>query len=171
MTDAKKQTEEIAALRAEVEALKAAVPKPAKSFEEIEREGREWANEMHQLREGRMAYAIHPATVRDLAGGVSDANVRGIVGAARAPIGPTTMAPSSPPVTGVRRGNVPGSGTGWAHSAPLGPPPGVAQADRLMDAQDARDRAELIEREAQQRAMAKLAKQTEALGKLVEQKK
>ena len=40
-----------------------------------------------------------------------------------------------------------------------------------MDAQDARDRAELIEREAQQRAMAKLAKQTEALGKLVEQKK
>ena len=34
---------------------------------------------------------------------------------------------------------------------------GVAQADRLMDAQDARDRAELIKRDAQLRAMEKLA--------------
>ena len=40
---------------------------------------------------------------------------------------------------------------------PLRPPPGVAQADRLMDAQDAKDRAELIEREAKFKAMQKLA--------------
>jgi len=55
--------------------------------------------------------------------------------------------------------NVPGSGTGWQTPTPLSPPPGVAQADRLMDAQDARDRAELIEREARLQAMEKLAEQ------------
>ena len=36
---------------------------------------------------------------------------------------------------------------GWVEPRPLEPPPGVALADRLVDAQDARDRAELIERE------------------------
>ena len=40
-----------------------------------------------------------------------------------------------------------------------------------MDAQDAKDRAELIREEAQRRAMQKLADRTEALGKLAEQKK
>jgi hypothetical protein len=40
-------------------------------------------------------------------------------------------------------GGVPGSGTGWAREIPLSNPPGVKQADRLMDEQDRRDRAEL----------------------------
>jgi hypothetical protein len=34
-------------------------------------------------------------------------------------------------------------GTGWAPEVPLGPPPGIAHADRLMDTQDKIDRAEL----------------------------
>ena len=34
---------------------------------------------------------------------------------------------------------------GWIDNVPLGPPAGVALCDRLMDAQDARDRAERIE--------------------------
>jgi hypothetical protein len=38
-------------------------------------------------------------------------------------------------------------GTGFVEPRPLEPPPGVALADRLMDVQDAKDRAELIERE------------------------
>jgi hypothetical protein len=38
--------------------------------------------------------------------------------------------------------------SGWRAPAPLSNPPGVALADRIVDAQDARDRAELIEREA-----------------------
>jgi hypothetical protein len=42
---------------------------------------------------------------------------------------------------------------GWREPTPLGPPPGVAQADKLMDMQDARDRAELIAQEARRLAM------------------
>jgi hypothetical protein len=41
--------------------------------------------------------------------------------------------------------------SGWRDAQPLGPPPGIAQADRLMDAQDARDRAELIAQDARRR--------------------
>jgi hypothetical protein len=45
-----KQTDEIAALRAEVDALKAAQPKPQPTAEERARATREWMNEMHQMR-------------------------------------------------------------------------------------------------------------------------
>ena len=90
--------------------------------------------------------------------------------ASHRPIGPSPMSPSTPTDAG-HRGGVPGGGTGWAHSAPLGPPPGVAQADRLMDAQDAKDRAELIQQEARRRTMEKLAAQAETLSKLAEGKK
>jgi hypothetical protein len=50
----------------------------------------------------------------------------------------------------------------------LSPPPGVGPADRLMDAQDQRDRVELIEREARFRAMEEMAEQTEAMKKRAE---
>ena len=43
--------------------------------------------------------------------------------------------------------------TGWRNAAPLSSPAGVAQADRLMDATDARDRADLIAAEARRRLM------------------
>ena len=58
--------DEIAALRAEVEALKAAQPKPQPSAEERERAVREWIDQMHQMRERRMSHAMHPSVVRDL---------------------------------------------------------------------------------------------------------
>jgi hypothetical protein len=41
--------------------------------------------------------------------------------------------------------------TGWRDTGPLEPPAGVALADRLMDVQDAKDRAELIAGEAGRR--------------------
>jgi hypothetical protein len=41
---------------------------------------------------------------------------------------------------------------------PLGPPPGVAACDRLMDAADARDRHDLIVEHARRAAERKLAK-------------
>ena len=64
----------------------------------------------------------------------------------RAPTGPSSagIIPTSQTVSHVR---VPGGGTGWMRETPIAPPPGVAQADRLMDAQDRRDRAELIQRD------------------------
>ena len=55
-----KQSDELAALRAEIEALKAAQPKPEPSAEERERARLKWIDEMHQMREGRMANATRP---------------------------------------------------------------------------------------------------------------
>jgi hypothetical protein len=156
MAKADKQADEIAALRAEVDALKAAQPKPQPSAEERERATREWINEMHQMREGNMRYAMHPSVVRDLAV-LDDRMVKEIaLRDARAPTGPRGAIPNSQQVTG-GGGPLPSSTPGYSEPTPLGPPPGVVQADRLMDAQDQRDRAELIERDAKLRAMAKLA--------------
>jgi hypothetical protein len=42
--------------------------------------------------------------------------------------------------------------TGWRDPGPLTPPPGINHIDRLVEVQDARDRAELIAREAQRLA-------------------
>jgi hypothetical protein len=71
--------------------------------------------------------------------------MRGVVADSRAPTSPGTIPRSGQP-SNVREGNVPGSGTGWAHEVKLSNTPGVAQADRLMDEQDRRDRAELAQR-------------------------
>jgi len=94
----------------------------------------------------------------------------------RGPTGPTGMIPRSQP-SGGGAANVPGSGTGWAHEAPIGPPPGLRYVDAQLDAQDAKDRAELVEREAKLQAAQKVTeqietmkKQTEALAKLAERK-
>ena len=54
---------------------------------------------------------------------------------------PVTGGPNPGPQPQAQRGS------GWVEPRPLESPPGVALADRLVDAQDARDRAELIERE------------------------
>ena len=104
-----------------------------------------------------MSLAMPPSAVRDMA--VLDDNlVKGIaLRDARAPSSPSSTIPSARqhPLGGPA--DVPGGGTGWQAPIPLSPPPGVSQADRLMDAQDAKDRAELIEREARFKAMEKLA--------------
>jgi hypothetical protein len=170
MTKADKQADKITALERELAEIKAVQDKAKPIDFEAERiAAAKYVDEMRQLSERRMSLAMPPSAVRYFADGVTAADCADLRRASHSPIGPSPMSPSSPPVSGARRG-VAGSGTGWAHSAPLGPPPGVAQADRLMDAQDAKDRAELIRQEAQQRALAKLAKQTEALAKLVEKK-
>jgi hypothetical protein len=44
---------------------------------------------------------------------------------------------------------------GWVREAPLTLPPGVALADKLMDAQDAKDRYELMQAEARRIAATK----------------
>ena len=91
MTNKKQPADELAALRAEVEALKAAQPKPEPTAEERERATREWMNEMHQMREGRMAMATPPSVVRDFAV-FDDALVKGIaLRDARAPTGPSSQ--------------------------------------------------------------------------------
>jgi hypothetical protein len=159
MTDAKKKkgdtSQRIAQLERELAEVKAAVPKPQPTWEEMERSRREWENEMHQLRERRMAYAIHPSVVRDMAGGVTEADCADLRRASHRPIGPSPMSPSSPTDAGVRRGGVPGGGTGWAHSAPLGPSPHQRYVDAQLDAQDAKDRHERVVEEARRQALLK----------------
>jgi hypothetical protein len=87
--------DELAALRAEVDALKAAAPKPQPSAEERERATREWIDQMHQMREGRMSLATPPSVVRDMA--VLDDNlVKGIaLRDARAPTSTRSAASSN----------------------------------------------------------------------------
>jgi len=136
--------DELAALKREVEELKAKLspPKPL-------------VPQPHQQYDPTAGMCMPPSALAAMVAAVPSNFMRDVVRDNRAARTPATI-PSSQP-TGGGQANVPGSGTGWGHSTPLGPPPGVAQADRLMDAQDACDRAELIEREAKLRAMEKLA--------------
>jgi hypothetical protein len=152
-----KQADEIAALRAEVDALKAAQPKSQPSAEERERAVREWTDQVHQMREGRMANATPPSVVRDFAV-LDDRLVKEIaLRDARAPTGrpgviPNNQQPAIPPSSA-------GDGTGWAREIPIGPPPGLRYVDAQLDAQDAKDRQELIEKKAREQALLKLAEQ------------
>ena len=150
-----KQSDELAALRAEVDALKAAQPKPELSAEERERRTREWQNEMHQMREGRMSFATPPSVVRDFAV-LDDRLVKKIaLRDARAPTGRPGMIPSSQQPASPRPSA--GDGTGWAREIPIGPPPGLRYVDQQLDAQDQKDRQELIEKKAREQALLKLA--------------
>jgi hypothetical protein len=75
----------------------------------------------------------------------------------RAPLGPSGegIIPSSQQMSNVRLGS---SGTsGWRDATPLAPPPGVNILDRIMDHEDAKDRAELVERRARMQATQRLA--------------
>jgi hypothetical protein len=54
----------------------------------------------------------------------------------RASSSPVASTPSAQPQPQRR-------GTGWRDEVPLGPQPGIEHVDRLVDAQDAKDRAEL----------------------------
>jgi hypothetical protein len=176
----KKPSDEIAALRAEVEALKAKVDPPKSTF--VPMSDAEWRDQMHQLAEKRMSNATPPSVRQYFADGVTAADVADIKRTSHAPTGRPGMIPdSSQQVSNVRRGNVPGSGTGWAHEVKLSNPPGTgpgSPADRIADEFDRRDRAELVAREARFKATEKMAEQietmrqqTEALAKLAEPKK
>ena len=145
--------EEIDQLRAELDQLKASVaPTP-----DDPAAAAQWQSKMHELAE-RRASAFNPFTRDQLAEmerACPTSTMRDIVRDNQAPQGPSSQGaiPSSQAVSNVR--GVPGSGTGWAHQAPLTNPPGTAQADRLMDEQDRRDRLALMAEEAKRRAMMK----------------
>jgi hypothetical protein len=119
-----------------------------------------------------------PSALAAMVNAVPDRMLRDIVHDNRGPRTPTGMIPrSQQPTGGGGPANVPGSGTGWAHETPIGPPPGIRYVDAQLDAQDAKDRAELVKREAELQAAEKMAEQietmrqqTEALAKLVEPK-
>jgi hypothetical protein len=159
MPDKKDETAgRVAQLEKALAELKAKVDPPKSTFTPMS--DAEWRDQMHQAAERRMSMAMPPSVVRYFADGVTAADCADLRQQSHRPTGRPGMIPDSQqPSGGGGPANVPGSGTGWGHSTPLGPPPGVAQADRLMDAQDQKDRAELVEREARFKAMEKLAEQ------------
>jgi hypothetical protein len=131
------QKDEIAALRAEVEALKAAQPKPQPSAEERERATREWIDKMHLMREGRMSMATPPSVVRDW--NVLDDNLlKGVRNDARAPTSPISAIPNSQQVGG--SGPSPSSTPGWVDPRPLTNPPGINWVDAQLIADDVKQR-------------------------------
>jgi hypothetical protein len=151
MTD---NTDEIAALRRELAQVKAAQPLDRAT---LEREAAEWRDKMHQMSETRMSHAsafsreqlaaMEAATPRDM---IHDLVRHGVVQSpsAAGSSGQVTKVSSNP--------GLPGSNTGgWVTATPIGPPPGVALADRLMDAQDIKDRHELMMAEARRLAALK----------------
>jgi hypothetical protein len=54
---------------------------------------------------------------------------------------------SAPPPPSTPAAELPSRPSGWQKFDPIGPPPGVDICDRMMDAQDRRDKAALIEAE------------------------
>jgi hypothetical protein len=148
MTD--KTNKQIAALRAEIDRLKASQPTP----HDPAAVGA-WRDKMHQLSEAR--------ALRQAKSSFSRAELAAMQSAApddqckeiamrdcRAPQGPSSqgIVPTSQQLSNIRSGaGLIGSNTGWRRDTHLTNPPGTNYADKLMDAQDRRDRQELIQRE------------------------
>jgi hypothetical protein len=140
--------EELAALKREVEELKAklAPPKP-------------FVPEPYQRYDPTEGMRMPPSALRAMVEAVPDHVIRDIaMRDNRAPTGRPGMIPTSQQSSGGGgSANVPGSGTGWAHQTPIGPPPGIRYVDAQLDAQDARDKAERIRQDAQLKAVEKRA--------------
>jgi hypothetical protein len=128
---------EIAQLRAEVE--RANPPAPPK-FEAVARGPTTTDIAMSRISMSREVMA-------EMVRAVGGETIRGIVKSGG--VGVLQSTATTPTPTRVSAQNT----SGWRDPGPLGPPPGIAIADRLMDVQDARDRAQLIADEA--RRMAK----------------
>jgi hypothetical protein len=141
-------TDELAALKARVAELEARTkpPPPAPP-----------APKGFQRYDYTAGMSMPASALRAMVQATPDAMVRDIaMRDGRAPTGPSAQGviPASQPLSNVRVG---GSGTGWAREIPLSNPPGVAILDRIMDAQDAKDRHELMVQEARRQALLKVA--------------
>jgi hypothetical protein len=146
--------DEIAELRNEVERLKAQVaPKPLPSEADVAAH----RAAMHEAAERRMvkASAFSPDQLAAMQAACPDETMRGIVADGHAPTGPTGMVRTSQQTTDVRQ--PPGGGTGWAREIPFGPSAHARYVDAQLDAQDAKDRHDLIVQEAQRKAARRLA--------------
>jgi hypothetical protein len=79
---------------------------------------------------------MSPEVFAEFAKAIPADTIRAMREERRAPRAPTNAAPPT--------NAEPRNTSGWRDAAPLSNPPGVPLADRLMDVQDARDRAALI---------------------------
>ena len=142
-----KQTGEIAALKKKVEELEAKLS-PPKPF----------VPPPYERYDPTAGMCMPPSALAAMVAAEPRGFMAGVVRDNRGPTGPTGAIPRSQQAgSGGGSANVPGSGTGWAREIPIGPPPGLRYVDAQLDAQDAKDRQELIEKKAREQAMQKLA--------------
>jgi hypothetical protein len=148
--------DKIAALQREVEALKRAMSPTADDRAAMDRRIAEHRDAMHQLAEARMARAGNFSR-EDLAA-MEAAAPRSVCQdiAARGGVKPPSADGTTGTISSIHRSSgVYPNTSGWRPETPFGPQPGIAHVDRLVDAQDARDRAELIAQEARTAAVRK----------------
>src|SRR6516164_908612 len=126
MTDEPKK-DEIAELRAEIEALKAKVDPPKSKF--VEMSDAEWRDQMHQAAERRMSMAMPPSVHQYFADGVTAADRADLARIARAPTSPSGAVPGAQQSGG---GPQPSPTPGWSEPRPLGPPPGINYVDQQL---------------------------------------
>jgi hypothetical protein len=138
---------EIADLRRELEALKRAVQPPAP-----------FTPQPHQRFDPTASMSMPRSAMEAMVNAVPDHVMRDIVAKGTIP-GPCGAGASGQVAKVSSSPGLPGTTNGWREAAPIGPPPGVALADRLMDEADRRDRIELAERLAKtQRVEAAMRK-------------
>src|SRR6516225_5404445 len=93
---------EVAALRAEIEALKAAQPKPQPSREERERADAEHRDWVYQMQERRMNLATPPSVEQYFADGVTPADCADLARIAHAPTTPAMIPRGQQPASDAR---------------------------------------------------------------------
>jgi hypothetical protein len=149
----KQTADKIAALEREIAALKAAQAPPTSSFKPMS--AAEHFDQMHAAAEARanQFVTLSPERRREMEKACGTDDLRDLVHASHAPRGPSAegIVPGSQLLTSVRAGG----GSGWQREIPLGPQPGHRYIDRIADEFDRRDRVELAQRLAAQKAAMK----------------
>jgi hypothetical protein len=140
-----KNAERIAALERELAEVKAALPKPEPEPFKPEKPYQRYDPTAGMSMPMSTMLEMHRASGHVM-GGVLHDN--------RAPTGRPGMIPSGQ--TSVHPSGGPANTMGWRDATPIGPPPGIRHVDAQLDAQDAKDHAELIERDAKFKATQKL---------------
>jgi hypothetical protein len=144
MSDEPNKRDEIAALRAEVEALKSALagkedkPPPKSTF--IPETDEQHRDRMHRMRERRMNFAsnFHPDDLRAMAAACPTSSIKDIVahGTVQSPRGLATETATARPAP------PPSATPGFVEPRPLTNPPGTNWVDAIAIADDMRQRAE-----------------------------
>jgi hypothetical protein len=133
--------DELAALKKEVNELKASIKKPPPDMATMEKEFREYQNQLHQMREAQMsrASAFTAADYRAFEAACSTKDLQDIVrhSAVQSPSSINAPNQKADPAPKVEPNK-----SGWVEPRPLGPQPGINHVDRLMDEQDRREELE-----------------------------
>jgi hypothetical protein len=158
-----KQDQEIADLKREVAELRQAVRRPTPSSDA---DVAAWRDQIHQARERQMSNASNFSAedLKAMDAACPPSAMQDIITKGGAPRAPSADGISGQLTSAHPNPGLPGSHRGWVDSRPLGPPPGIAHVDRLVDAQDAKDRHELVMQHARREAERKFAEEGKPKG-------